>query len=156
MQNVHVYDSTVIEALVQQRQSVVRFVCDAIVSAVDKHEASFDQRGRKNLEKFKFTQVKGDAYTLHIPLSMRLHSAFYVGRLKHYWPAILPSSVDSPRAYTAFIYCVVTSSEEAGTSHATPRSLDEERHSILPDVQDAVRIQQLHTKSSQKGLYSLD
>ncbi|ETI35050.1 hypothetical protein F443_18556, partial [Phytophthora nicotianae P1569] len=40
---------------------------------------------------FKVTQVIGDAYMLDIPKAMRLHPTFYVGRLKPYYPATIPS-----------------------------------------------------------------
>ncbi|CAI5720524.1 unnamed protein product [Peronospora farinosa] len=43
--------------------------------------------------------VHGDAYTLDIPTSMRLHPTFYVGRLKAYLPADLPSNL--PRSSAA-------------------------------------------------------
>lgn len=36
---------------------------------------------------FKIVKCKGDAYTLDIPTSMRLHPTFYVGRLKPYLPS---------------------------------------------------------------------
>ncbi|ETN00367.1 hypothetical protein PPTG_18062 [Phytophthora nicotianae INRA-310] len=39
---------------------------------------------------FKITKVLGDAYTLDIPSSLRLHPTFYVGRLKRYHPAEIP------------------------------------------------------------------
>ncbi|GMF47835.1 unnamed protein product [Phytophthora fragariaefolia] len=40
---------------------------------------------------FKILKVIGDAYTLGIPTSMRLHPTFYVGRLKPYVPATIPA-----------------------------------------------------------------
>ncbi|GMF37808.1 unnamed protein product [Phytophthora fragariaefolia] len=40
---------------------------------------------------FKILKVIGDAYTLDIPTSMRLHPTFYVGRLKPYVPATIPA-----------------------------------------------------------------
>ncbi|GMF46708.1 unnamed protein product [Phytophthora fragariaefolia] len=42
---------------------------------------------------FKILKVIGDAYTLDIPTSMRLHPTFYVGRLKPYVPATIPAVV---------------------------------------------------------------
>ncbi|GMF28811.1 unnamed protein product [Phytophthora lilii] len=42
---------------------------------------------------FKMTQVIGDAYSLDIPKVMRLHPTFYVGRLKPYYPATIPTDV---------------------------------------------------------------
>ncbi|GMF15038.1 unnamed protein product [Phytophthora fragariaefolia] len=40
---------------------------------------------------FKILKVIGDAYTLDIPTSMRLHPTFYVGCLKPYVPATIPA-----------------------------------------------------------------
>ena len=37
---------------------------------------------------FKVTACKGDAYTIDIPTSMKLHPTFYVGRLKPYLPSV--------------------------------------------------------------------
>ncbi|KAG2986560.1 hypothetical protein PC120_g23801 [Phytophthora cactorum] len=45
---------------------------------------------------FTILKVIGDAYTLNIPTSLRLHPTFYVGRLKIYHPATIPESVQSP------------------------------------------------------------
>ncbi|ETN00611.1 hypothetical protein PPTG_17824 [Phytophthora nicotianae INRA-310] len=44
---------------------------------------------------FKITKVLGDAYTLDIPTSLRLHPTFYVGRLKKYFPATIPATTQS-------------------------------------------------------------
>ncbi|CAH0482015.1 unnamed protein product [Peronospora belbahrii] len=52
--------SLAIIAFVQQRQYVKRFMRNSITSAIYKHKASVDQRGRKNLEKFKV----GDSFLL--------------------------------------------------------------------------------------------
>ncbi|KAE9267272.1 hypothetical protein PR003_g31833, partial [Phytophthora rubi] len=41
-------------------------------------------------------KVNGEAYTLDIPTSLRLHPKFYVGRLKKYHPATIPSTASSP------------------------------------------------------------
>jgi hypothetical protein len=38
---------------VLQRQSIVRYVSDAIAMAVDKQKENADKRGRKNMEAFK-------------------------------------------------------------------------------------------------------
>ena len=40
---------------------------------------------------FRVVKAHGDAYTLDIPTTIRLHSTFYVGRLQDYLPADLPS-----------------------------------------------------------------
>ncbi|GMF25304.1 unnamed protein product [Phytophthora fragariaefolia] len=40
---------------------------------------------------FKILMVVGDAYTLDIPTTMRLHPTFYVGHLKPYVPATIPA-----------------------------------------------------------------
>ncbi|GMF63470.1 unnamed protein product [Phytophthora fragariaefolia] len=41
-------------------------------------------------------KVNREAYTLDIPTSLRLHPTFYVGRLKKYYPATVPSATDPP------------------------------------------------------------
>ncbi|GMG14850.1 unnamed protein product [Phytophthora fragariaefolia] len=45
---------------------------------------------------FRVMKVNGEAYTLDIPTSLRLHPTFYVGRLKKYYPATVPSATDPP------------------------------------------------------------
>ncbi|KAG3172821.1 hypothetical protein PI126_g1148 [Phytophthora idaei] len=45
---------------------------------------------------FTVRKVIGDAYTLDIPTSLRLHPTFYVGRLKRYHPATIPESAQPP------------------------------------------------------------
>ncbi|ETO99624.1 hypothetical protein F441_22960, partial [Phytophthora nicotianae CJ01A1] len=50
---------------------------------------------------FKIVKVLGDAYTLQLPTALRLHPTFYVGRLRRYHPATIPSdAVDPPRPHT--------------------------------------------------------
>ncbi|POM72417.1 Reverse transcriptase, partial [Phytophthora palmivora] len=44
------------------------------------------------------TNVNGEAFTLDIPTSLRLHPTFYVGRLKKYHPAAIPSTLDPTAA----------------------------------------------------------
>ncbi|KAE9273255.1 hypothetical protein PR003_g29961 [Phytophthora rubi] len=41
-------------------------------------------------------KVNGEAYTLDIPTSLRLHPTFYVGRLKKYHAATIPSTANPP------------------------------------------------------------
>ncbi|KAE8905368.1 hypothetical protein PF001_g4916 [Phytophthora fragariae] len=41
-------------------------------------------------------KVSGEAYTLDIPTSLRLHPTFYVGRLKKYHAATIPSATNLP------------------------------------------------------------
>ncbi|KAE9162136.1 hypothetical protein PF004_g30589 [Phytophthora fragariae] len=41
-------------------------------------------------------KVNGEAYTLDIPTSLRLHPTFYVGRLKKYHAAAIPSMTNPP------------------------------------------------------------
>lgn len=118
-------DAAAVSDFVAQRQSVVRFVRDALQDAADRQKAAADRRGRKNknvfcvgdrvllstdgikdasvtnlgatklaprfIGPFKVIKVLGDAYTLDIPTTMRLHPTFYVGRLKAYHPAIIPN-----------------------------------------------------------------
>ncbi|GMF54575.1 unnamed protein product [Phytophthora fragariaefolia] len=45
---------------------------------------------------FRVMKVNGEAYTLDIPTSLRLHPTFYVGRLNKYYPATVPSAMHPP------------------------------------------------------------
>ncbi|OWZ11055.1 hypothetical protein PHMEG_00015979 [Phytophthora megakarya] len=47
---------------------------------------------------FQLTKILGDAYTLRLPTALRLHPTFYVGRLRRYHPATIPSDADDPPA----------------------------------------------------------
>ncbi|KAE9289093.1 hypothetical protein PR003_g25646, partial [Phytophthora rubi] len=123
-------DNTAVSEFVLQRQSIARFVRDALQDAVDKQKENADKRGRKNMATFetgvqvllstdgirssavtnlgasklaprfigpfRVLKVNGEAYTLDIPTSLRLHPTFYVGRLKKYHPATVPSTASSP------------------------------------------------------------
>ena len=55
---------------------------------------------------FKFIKTAVYAYTLDIPTTMRLHLTFYVGHLKRYHTALLPSHRATLRAHTAVPYDV--------------------------------------------------
>ncbi|GMF59220.1 unnamed protein product [Phytophthora fragariaefolia] len=44
---------------------------------------------------FRVMKVNGEANTLDIPTSLRLHPTFYVGRLKKFYPATVPTAKDS-------------------------------------------------------------
>ncbi|GMF46490.1 unnamed protein product [Phytophthora fragariaefolia] len=123
-------DAAAVNAFLQQRESVMRYVRDAIATAVDRQKEYADQRGRKNLERFavgdrvllstagiqpalvtnlgasklapryvgpfKILKVPGDAYMVQLPTALRLHPTFYVGRLRCYHPAAIPSDADAP------------------------------------------------------------
>ncbi|GMF34441.1 unnamed protein product [Phytophthora fragariaefolia] len=123
-------DNAAVSAFVQRRESIARFVRDALQDAVDKQKENADKPGRKNMTTFKIgeqvllsadsirssavtnigasklaphfigpfrvTEVNGEAYTLDIPTSLQLHPTFYVGRLKKYYPATVPSATDPP------------------------------------------------------------
>ncbi|GMF50554.1 unnamed protein product [Phytophthora fragariaefolia] len=123
-------DNAAVSAFVQRRESIARFVRDALQEAVDKQKENADKRGRKNMATFtigeqvllstdsirssavtnlgasklapriigpiRVMKVNGEAYTLDIPTSLRLHPTFYVGRLKKYYPATVPSAMDPP------------------------------------------------------------
>ncbi|GMF41007.1 unnamed protein product [Phytophthora fragariaefolia] len=123
-------DAAAVNAFLQQRESVMRYVRDAIATAVDRQTEYADQRGRKILERlavgdrvllstagiqpalvtnlgaskrapryigpFKILKVLGDAYMLQLPTALRLHPTFYVGRLRRYHPAAIPSDADAP------------------------------------------------------------
>ncbi|OWZ18872.1 hypothetical protein PHMEG_0006967 [Phytophthora megakarya] len=45
---------------------------------------------------FKILKVLGDAYTLQLLTVLRLHPTFYVGRLRRYHPAVIPSAAETP------------------------------------------------------------
>ncbi|KAE8959115.1 hypothetical protein PR002_g30642 [Phytophthora rubi] len=123
-------DNAAVSEFVMQRQSIARFVRDALQDAVDKQKENADKRGRKNMATFetgdqvllstdgirssavtnlgasklaprfigpfRVMKVNGEAYTLDIPTSLRLHPTFYVGRLKKYHPATIPSTASYP------------------------------------------------------------
>ncbi|KAE9315304.1 hypothetical protein PF008_g19281 [Phytophthora fragariae] len=123
-------DNAAVSEFVWQRQSIARFVRDALQDAVDKQKENADKRGRKNMATFetgdqvllstdgirssavtnlgasklaprfigpfKVVKVNGEAYTLDIPTSLRLHPTFYVGRLKKYHAATIPSTMNPP------------------------------------------------------------
>ncbi|KAE9079658.1 hypothetical protein PF007_g23361 [Phytophthora fragariae] len=121
-------DNAAVSEFVMQRQSIARFVRDALQDAVDKQKENADKRGRKNMATFatgdqvllstdgirssavtnlgasklaprfigpfKVMKLNGEAYTLDIPTSLRLHPTFYVGRLKKYHAATIPSTTN--------------------------------------------------------------
>ncbi|KAE9163869.1 hypothetical protein PF005_g30264 [Phytophthora fragariae] len=123
-------DNAAVSEFVMQRQSIARFVRDALQDAVDKQKENADKRGRNNMATFetgdqvllstdgirssvvtnlgasklaprfigpfRVMKVNREAYTLDIPTSLRLHPTFYVGRLKKYHPATIPSTASSP------------------------------------------------------------
>ncbi|KAE9188405.1 hypothetical protein PF002_g25319 [Phytophthora fragariae] len=123
-------DNAAVSEFGMQRQSIARFVRDALQDAVDKQKENADKLGRKNMATFatgdqvllstdgirssavtnlgasklaprfigpfKVTKVNGEAYTLDIPTSLRLHPTFYVGRLKKYHAATIPSTTNPP------------------------------------------------------------
>ncbi|GMF37832.1 unnamed protein product [Phytophthora fragariaefolia] len=125
--------SAAVNAFLQQRETVMRYVRDAIVTAVDRQKKYADQRGRKNLKRlavgdrvllstagiqpalvtnlgasklapryigpFKILKVLGDDYMLQLPTALRLHPTFYVGRLRRYHPAAIPSDADAPTVH---------------------------------------------------------
>nr|CAI72305.1 putative polyprotein [Phytophthora infestans] len=122
-QPAHPADNTAVSDLLLQRQAVTRYVRDALQTAVDKQKENADKRGRKHTVKFAtgdrvLLSTSGSrdsavtnlgasklaprfigpftAYTLDIPTSLRLHPTFYVGRLKQYLPATIPSSTQFP------------------------------------------------------------
>ncbi|GMF47677.1 unnamed protein product [Phytophthora fragariaefolia] len=80
--------NSAVSAFVQRRESIARFVRDALKDAVDKHKENADKHG--------LMKVNEAVYTLDIPTSLRLHPMFYVGRLKKYYPATVPSATDPP------------------------------------------------------------
>ncbi|DAZ98638.1 TPA: hypothetical protein N0F65_000833, partial [Lagenidium giganteum] len=118
-----------INDFVLQRQSIVRYVRDAIADAVDAQKEYADRTGRRNMEEyavgdevllstdgqplrlvshagtrkllpkfigpFKITRKKGNAYTLRLSPTLRLHPTFYVGRLKRYYRAHQAEGEDS-------------------------------------------------------------
>ncbi|KAE9018761.1 hypothetical protein PR002_g13008 [Phytophthora rubi] len=123
-------DNAAVSEFVLQRQSIARFVRDALQDAVDKQKENADKRGRKNMATFetgdqvllstdgirssavtnlgasklaprfigpfRVMKVNGEAYTLDTPTSLQLHPMFYVGRLKKYHAATIPSTTNPP------------------------------------------------------------
>ncbi|ETP41197.1 hypothetical protein F442_11595 [Phytophthora nicotianae P10297] len=124
-------DAAAVQEFVQQRESIIRYVRDAIAAVVDRQKENTDHRGRRNVERlhvgdqvllstngispthvanlrasklapryigsFKVMKVIGDAYRLQLPSALRLHPTFYVGRLRCYHPATIPSGNQPPR-----------------------------------------------------------
>ena len=76
---------------------------------------------------FKVLKAIGDAYTLDIPSSLRLHPTFYVGRLKEYRPTTLHGLVPMPES-------------GARSSTALPALLD------APMTSDAVAFPSAHAQ----------
>ena len=83
---------------------------------------------------FNVIKVNEDAAQLDIPSTMRLHPTFYVGRLKRYWPAVLPSTTDQEQVHNAILGKAEVLSDRAGVARATPRCPVEERHLIVPNA----------------------
>ncbi|GMF46729.1 unnamed protein product [Phytophthora fragariaefolia] len=87
-------DSAVVSELLLQRQAVTR---DRVLLSTDRNQGSAvtnlgaNKLAPRFIGPFKILNVIGDAYTLDIPTSMRLHPTFYVGRLKPYVPATIPA-----------------------------------------------------------------
>ncbi|KAG3128981.1 hypothetical protein PI126_g21157 [Phytophthora idaei] len=48
----------------------------------------------------KVTKVLGDAYTLQLPSTIRLRPTFYVGRLRRYHPAVIPSDAGATHQHS--------------------------------------------------------
>ncbi|POM60216.1 reverse transcriptase [Phytophthora palmivora] len=104
------FGSSVME-FVQERQTVIRFVQDAIAAYVDRHKLNADttqnlpthatsafgtsKLAPRFIGPFTALERHDNAYTLDLPSNMRLHSTFYVGRLKPYLQPESPSSGDS-------------------------------------------------------------
>ncbi|CAI5746373.1 unnamed protein product [Peronospora destructor] len=51
---------------------------------------------------FTILKTIGNAYTLDIPTSLRLHPTFYVGRLKRYNPAKIPEDAQRVESELTF------------------------------------------------------
>ncbi|GMF35147.1 unnamed protein product [Phytophthora fragariaefolia] len=145
-------DNAAVAAFVQRRESIARFVRDALQDAVEKQKENSDKRERKNMATFtigeqgllstdsirssaetnlgasklaprfigpfRVMKVNGEAYTLDIPTSIRLHPTFYVGRLKKYYPATVPSATDPPASTPE---CRVNAPPDAPPRRRLPR-----------------------------------
>ncbi|GMF36768.1 unnamed protein product [Phytophthora fragariaefolia] len=68
---------------------------------------------------FKVTKVLGDAYTLQLPSAICLHPTFYVGRLRRYHPAVIPSDAGSSQRRSRLHGPV---DQGAAADHAPPQS----------------------------------
>ncbi|KAF1320249.1 reverse transcriptase, partial [Globisporangium splendens] len=138
-----------IATAVLQRQAVIRFVRDSIADAVDTQKEQADKSGRKNtvvssdsnkllpryIGPFKVLERIGDAYTLELPPTMRLHPTFYVGSLKAYHrhddSLVSSSSGDRGREGSQAQAC-----DQPRASRAVPRAARASRSSRLarPEV----------------------
>ncbi|GMF21917.1 unnamed protein product [Phytophthora fragariaefolia] len=76
-------------------------------------------------------KVNGEAYTLDIPTSLRLHPTFYVGRLKKYYPATVPPAMDPPASTPVHRANAPPDTPPASpTAAAVPPSAVPRRHAV--------------------------
>ncbi|GMG17717.1 unnamed protein product [Phytophthora fragariaefolia] len=80
---------------------------------------------------FRVMKVNGEAYTLDIPTSLRLHPTFYVGGLKKYYPATVPSAKDPPASTLERRANAPPDAPSASpTAAAVPPSAAHRRHAV--------------------------
>ncbi|GMF58093.1 unnamed protein product [Phytophthora fragariaefolia] len=80
---------------------------------------------------FRVMKVNGEAYTLDIPTSLRLHPTFYVGRLQKYYPATVPSAMDPPASTPEHRVIAPPDAPPASpTAAAVPPSAVPRRHAV--------------------------
>ncbi|KAE9101002.1 hypothetical protein PF010_g14601 [Phytophthora fragariae] len=72
----------------------IKYSCRPTASAVTNLGAS--KLAPRFIGPFIVMKVNGEAYTLDIPTSLRLHPTFYVGRLKKYHAVTIPSATTPP------------------------------------------------------------
>ncbi|POM64448.1 Putative Polyprotein [Phytophthora palmivora] len=80
---------------------------------------------------FRVVKVNGEAYTLDIPTSLRLHPTFYVGRLKKYDPAAIQSTLDPTAAAPEH-----RANAPPGVPPAPPTAAAASPSAVLPGLRD--------------------
>ncbi|KAG3088490.1 hypothetical protein PI125_g18340 [Phytophthora idaei] len=69
--------------------------------------------------------ILGDAHTLRLPTALRLHPTFYVGKLRRYRPATIPSDADAASVHPAAVRRVTPpDSERDGGARDCPAPAD--------------------------------
>ncbi|CAI5704106.1 unnamed protein product [Peronospora effusa] len=101
-------DDMAVSEFILQRQAITRFNMSkfekgdrVLLSTEGLRDSVVTNLGASKLAPrfigpFKVLKAIGDAYTLDVPSSLRLHPTFYVGRLKEYRPATLHGLAPTP------------------------------------------------------------
>ncbi|KAG3152574.1 hypothetical protein PC128_g22743 [Phytophthora cactorum] len=96
-------DAATVLDFVQRRETVARYVRDAIAAAVDQQKENANRRTGTSTSLTWILKILGDAYTLQLPTALRLHPTFYVGKLRRYRPATIPSDADAASVHAAAV-----------------------------------------------------